>query len=339
MSKPKVSMIVSNLDGLRLGLLKSCVNSLIKSGYQNWELIVVDNASTDKSVEYLQQKFKKHKNCSVVKNPINVYSQGLNLGAKKATGKYLAYFNNDIEITCKYLEDLTTELENDKELAIVQGKLLNYYKRNIIDSAGETMDIYGNPVTVGIGEKDKKQYDNSEEILSASGSACIIKKAIFEKIGGYDPSFGIGYEDMDLALRARRFGYKVKRIPTAVVYHKRAATDSASFIKIQVKWHFNKNRIVTMVKNYPLYLLMQTIPVTTILYLGITFYEWFIHHNWQMGIVRISSLVWCLFSLPKIIKERKKINQQNVKLLNGKALKLFSCKSLVGTFIHFTSVK
>lgn len=339
MSKPKVSIIVSNLNGMQLKLLTDCINSLIKPGYQNWELIVVDNASSDESIQYLKQRFKRHTNCFVVENPINIYSQGLNLGAEKASGKYLAYLNNDTEITKSYLKFLVTEFEKDKKLAITQGKLLNYYKRTVIDSAGETMDIYGNPITIGLGEKDKKQYDKQEEILSASGSACMIKKDIFKKIGGYDTNYGIGYEDIDLALRARRSGYKIKRIPTAIVYHKRAATDFAPFIKTKVKWHFNRNRLVTMIKNYPIPLLIKTLPITILLYFGITFYEWLIRRNWQTGKVRIGALIWCLFYLPKIIKQRNTINQQNTKSLSENELKLFSHRSWVSMFIHFTSIK
>lgn len=339
MSKPKVSMIVSNLNGIQLKLLKDCISSLMKAGYKEWELIVVDNASTDKSVAYLNKKFKGRKNCFIVRNPINIYSQGLNLGAKKASGKYLAYFNNDTEITKSYLENLIEEFEKDKKLAIAQGKLLNYYKRNIIDSAGETMDIYGNPVTIGIGEKDKKQYDRPENVLSASGSACMINKSIFKKIGGYDPNFGIGYEDMDLALRARRMGYKVKRIPTAIIYHKRAATDLAPFIKLKVKWHFNKNRITTMIKNYPLWLLLKTLPVTLFLYLGITFYEWFICRNWQRGWIRLRAIFWCILNLPRIIIARNKLERKQVRYLEDKEIMLFSTKSLFNIFLHFNSIR
>lgn len=336
MSKPKVSMIVSNLNGMQLNLIKDCISSLIKPNYQNWELIVVDNASIDSSVAYLKKKFKDYKNCFVIENPINMYSQGLNLGAKKASGKYLAYFNNDVAITKDYLNNLVKEFEKDKKLAIAQGKLLNYKNRQNIDSAGETMDIYGNPVTIGMGEKDKGQFDVIENILSASGSACIIKKDIFKKLGGYDPGYGIGYEDMDLALRARRMGYQIKRFPDAVVYHKRAATDLAPFVRIKVKWHFNKNRITTMIKNYPLSLLVKTIPVTLLIYFLITVYEWIIRRNWRIGWVRLTSIIWILFNLPSILNQRSKI--RNLALSNNE-LELFSSKSLISIFNHFTSIK
>lgn len=336
MSKPKVSMIISNLNGMQLNLIKDCISSLMKPNYQNWELIVVDNASTDSSVAYLKKKFKDHKNCFVIENPINMYSQGLNLGAKKAGGKYLAYFNNDVAITKDYLNNLVKEFEKDKKLAIAQGKLLNYKNRQNIDSAGETMDIYGNPVTIGMGEKDTGQFDKVEDILSASGSACIIKKDIFDKIGGYDPHYGIGYEDMDLALRARRLGYMIKRFPKAVVYHKRAATDLAPFIRIKVKWHFNKNRIATMIKNYPASVILKTLPVTLLIYILIIGYEWIIRKNWNMGWVRLTSIIWILFNLPSILNQRSKIHNL---ALSDNELELFSSKSLVSIFHHFTSIK
>ncbi len=337
--KPKVSMIVSNFNGMQLNLLKDCINSLIKPGYQHWELIVVDNASTDNSIKYLEKRFKKFKNCFVVQNPINMYSQGLNLGAKKATGKYLAYLNNDLAITKTYLEHLVKEFEKDKKLAIAQGKLLNYRDHKKIDSAGESMDIFGNPITVGFGEIDKGQYDQNEEVLSASGSANIIRKSTFVKLGGYDPTYGIGYEDMDLALRARRLGYKIKRFPKAIIYHKRAATDLADFIKIQVKWHFNKNRLITMIKNYPLPLLIRTLPVTLLLYMGIVFYEWFIRQNWQMGWVRITSIIWCVFNLSAILSSRFSIYKMGAKPLGSNALNLFSSKSLFAIFRNFAFLK
>lgn len=332
-------MIVSNFNGIQLNLIKDCINSLIKPNYSNWELIVVDNASTDNSVDYLKKRFKNHKNCFLVQNPINMYSQGLNLGASRASGKYLAYFNNDIAITKPYLNNLVKEFEKDERLVIAQGKLLSYKDHTKIDSTGETMDIFGNPQTLGLGEKDKGQYDNPREILSASGSACMIRRDVFKKIGGYDSIFGIGYEDMDLALRARRFGYKVQIIPKAVVYHKRGITDTADFIRVKVKWHFNKNRLITMIKNYPFLLLIKSIIITIALYKLIIVYEWFIRRNWSYGWVRLTSLIWLVFNFPAIITSRNKIKKMGARSLSNKEYSLFSSKSLFSNFKHFISIR
>lgn len=337
MTSNKVSIIVSNFNGIHLDLIKKCMNSMINPGYIDWELIVVDNASKDNSVEYLKSRFKKYKNCFVIENPINNYSQGMNLGANKAKGKYLAYFNNDVKITKNYLTNMVKELEKDNKVAIAQGKLLSYKNYKKIDSAGETMDIYGNPITLGHGENDHGQYDSTEEILSASGSACIIRKSAFKRIGGYDSSFCIGYEDMDLALRARRLGYKIKRFPEAIVYHKRAATDHADFIKVKVKWHFNKNRIITMIKNYPSFLIVKTLPITLFIYAGIILYESIIKKNLRMAWVRFTALFWIFFNLFPILSSRSKVISMGAKNLNHFDLSLFSTKNLFRIFKDFFS--
>ncbi len=339
MKKPLVSMIVSNLNGMTLNLLEDCMESLMNPGYPNWELIVVDNDSSDKSVEYLEKLFKGKKNCMVVRNPINMYSQGLNLGAQAANGEYLAYFNNDVAIKKGYFQELIKEFQKDKKLGIAQGKLVNYYDRKKIDSAGETMDKYGNPITIGAGEKDTGRYDKEEDILSTSGSATFIKKSMFEKLGKYDPEYGIGYEDMDLALRARRLGYKVKRFPKAVVYHKRASTDLADFIRLQVKRHFNKNRIATMIKNYPVILLASTLPVTIFLYTGIALYEWIVRKNFKIGLTRFTGMWWDVVNLPSLISKRSAINKMGAHLLSEKDLELFSPKSLGALFKDFAAGK
>ena len=196
------------------------------------------------------------------------------------------------------------------------------------------MDKYGNPVTLGTKEKDKKQYDKIEDILSASGSACIVRKTIFVKLGGYDPDYGIGYEDMDLALRARRQGYSIRRFPKAICYHKRAKTDLADFIKIKVKWHFNKNRLATMIKNYPPTLLFKALSVTLALYTGIAFWEWFVNRNWKMGWVRVSSIFWVIINLPKILDKRAKITKSGKPSLSDSDLALFSPKTLSSIYVY-----
>lgn len=335
MEKPLVTIIISNLNGMQLNLLEECLDSLMKPGYPNWELIVVDNNSNDKSVEYLQKRFRDKLNCRVIKNPINMYSQGLNLGALCAKGEYLAYFNNDVAIKQGYFQELIGKLQKDKKLAIAQGKLVNYFDRKKIDSVGETMDQYGNPITLGAGEMDKQQYDTEEQILSASGSACIVKKSVFEKLGMYDQDYGIGYEDMDLGLRARKMGYIVKRFPKAVVYHKRASTDLADFIRVKVKWHFNKNRLTTMIKNYPFSMLVKTLPFTIVLYTGIGLYEWVVRRNWKIGKVRFTAMFWTLVNIVNILRKRNKIDSLGSKPLSKKDISLFSSKSLLALFRDF----
>jgi GT2 family glycosyltransferase len=335
MKKPLVTIIIPNLNGMKLDTLPACLDSLTKPNYPNWELIVVDNNSSDESIEYLKRRFSKLPNCKVVRNPVNIYTQGVNLAAKVAKGKYLALFNNDVAITKGFLKELVGQMEKNQKIAIAQGKLLNYYDHSIIDSVGETIDKYGNPETTGNKKRDTGQYDKIEDILSASGAACVMRNSVFKKLKGYDTSYGIGYEDMDLSLRARMIGCSIKRFPKAVCYHKRAVTDLADFVKIKVKWDFNKNRLTTMLKDYPTGLLIKTFPVIVVVYFGIAFWECFINKNWELGWIRISSIFWVMANSFKILNQRNKVTKNGLLKLDAKDLKLFSSRTLLDAFRDF----
>src|SRR3990167_9276321 len=107
-----------------------------------------------------------------------MYSQGLNLGIENSDGEYIVFFNNDIEYKSGYIRKIVNLFRKDPKAALIQGKLLYFYDHKIIDCAGETMDRYGNPVTIGAGETDLGQYDRQTQILSASGSASVIRRSV-----------------------------------------------------------------------------------------------------------------------------------------------------------------
>lgn len=324
-----ISIIISNYNGTKLNILQECLMSFKKIDYPNYELILVDNASTDNSLKIAKKILGSDPKFRIIKNKINMYSQGLNLGLKAANGEFVAYFNNDIALEKKYFHNLIQAFRRYPKLALAQGKLLWYYDHSIIDSVGETMDMFGNPVTIGYKRKDKHQFDKEDKILSASGSACILKKSVLKDVGVYASEYGIGYEDMDLALRLRHKGFEVMRIPSAVCYHKRGATDLASIVRIKVRWHFNKNRIATMIKNYPIGLLLISLPVTVLIYFGIMLQEW-MSGKFRLGITRITSLFWILLNLPYLFQQRISIRKSATKKSDDRMLNLFASANLIG---------
>lgn len=320
---PLISIIISNYNGGKINILRDCLTSFKKIDYPNYEIILVDNNSIDDSVKIAKRVLGKNPKFKIIQNPVNMYSQGLNLGLKSARGEYVAYFNNDIALEKKYFHKLIGAFEKYPRMALAQGKLLWYYDHKIIDSAGESMDIFGNPVTIGYRTADKGQFDKDEEILSASGSACMLKKSVTKKVGIYGPEYGIGYEDMDLGLRLRHAGYQIRRIPSAICYHKRGATDLASIVRVKVRWHFNKNRIATMIRNYPLGLLLTSLPVTILIYFGILVQEW-LGGKFGLGLTRITCLGWVLTNLPELTGERAKIREVTTGDRDKEILSLFA---------------
>lgn len=330
MKYPLVTIIISNYNGHDLGILSSCLKSFVKNDYPNFELLLIDNASSDNSVKTANKIFGKSKRFKVIQNSVNLYSKGVNMGFRAAKGEYIALFNNDVETGKDYIKKLVLAFKKYKNLAIVQGKFMWYDDKTIIDSAGETMDIYGNPVTLGYHSKDNGQFDSDEEILSASGAACVIKKSALDDVGIYDDKFGIGYEDMDLSLRLLHKKYKIYRIYRAVCYHKRGVTDLSPMVRVKVRWHFNKNRLSTMIRNYPMPLLLRSLPVTVAIYIGNMFWEIMVLKNIPLGLTRIKAIAWIVVNLPEVLKQRMLIRKGASSESDKKILKLLAKPDLFG---------
>lgn len=336
---PKVSIIISNYNGLQLNLVTDSLASILNCDYPNYEVFLVDNASTDRSVQVIKRKFGKDRRLKIIRNPVNMYSQGLNLGLENATGEYIAFFNNDIEFKSGYFQKIIKIFKKYPKVYLIQGKLVHYYNHKIIDSAGESMDIYGNPITIGAWEIDKGQFDNLSEILSAAGSASVIRKKAINLIGKFDKDYGIGYEDMDLALRLHLKGFKVLFEPDAVIYHKRGKTDLSPMVKVKVRWHFNKNRLATMIKNYPTLLLIKTLPITIFLYIGAAFWEIFIKRKINLGLTRFTAIFWIIRNLPSLLNKRFTIRRDINKKGEESMLNLLSNRSLLKSFLSFVKAK
>lgn len=332
---PKISIIVSNYNGIQLGLVIDCLTSVLKCDYPNYEVLLVDNSSADESLKFIKRKFGQNKKLKIIRNKINMYSQGLNLGLENAKGNFIAFFNNDIEFKKGYFQEIINTFNRYSNVYLIQGKLVRFSYAHIIDSVGETMDLFGNPITIGSAEEDRGQYDKENKILSASGSASVIRREVLWKVGQFDEDFGIGYEDMDLALRLRLRGYEVLYIPNAVVYHKRGKTDLSPSIKLKVRWHFNKNRLATMIKNYPFSLLIKSLPVTFLLYIGTAFWEIFIKRRMNLGLTRFTSIFWIIRNLPALLKKRAEIRQNINKKGQENMVRLMSKKTLLKSFLSF----
>lgn len=330
MHYPLISIIVSNYNGAKLNILQECLQHFKNLDYPNFELFLIDNASTDNSIKIAKKIIGQDKRFRIIKNSINMYSEGVNLGFKESKGKFIALFNNDVVTKKRYLQKLVQAFDKHPKLAIAQGKFMWYFDHLVIDSAGETMDIYGNPVTLGYRTRDDGSFDKEEEILSASGAACLIKKSALDEIGIYDPKYGIGYEDMDHSLRFRHKGYIMMRVPSAICYHKRGITDLSPMVRVKVRWHFNKNRLATIIRNYPLPLLIRALPVTFFVYFGNMLWEILVLRNIPLALTRPKAIWWVISNLGYLLKQRAKIRSSVTSKSDSKILKLFSKPDFTG---------
>ncbi len=234
MSLPKVSIIIVNHNGKTL--LEKCLESLFKVNYENFEVILVDNNSTDDTVEFVT---KNHPSIILLKlNSNKGFAEPNNIGSKIATGKYLLFLNNDTIVTPSFISEMVSVIENDNKIAICQSLLLK--PDESVDSSGDFIDH------LGVVYNSTKKTDNIREISSARGASMLIHKKIFDILEGFDEKFYVSFEDVDLGWRAWMIGYKVILTPKSIVYHVGGQTIKSK--KPEIAFHGFKNQLSMKIK-------------------------------------------------------------------------------------------
>ena len=239
---PFVSIIVVNYNGKKY--LSDCFTSLLALNYpkNKFEIIMVDNGSTDKSLDYVKRKFPGIK---IIKNDINNYAKANNLGIEAARGKYVALINNDVKADKNWLIELVKALNSDKSIGAAGGKIL--FMDGKIESTGhqELPNFYWSDR--GCKEKDRGQYNRKEEVASLSGCAILYRKDAFKDVGFFDEDFNMYMEDVDVNVRLKQKNWKIVYTPKSLVkhiHHGTAQEDISLF-------YTERNRLFFIAKHYP----------------------------------------------------------------------------------------
>ena len=238
-----VSIIIPNYNGG--DLLYNCIDSIYKNiSIKDFEIIVVDNGSTDNSINRVKSNFQ---NVGIISSNSNLgYSGGCNLGATHASGKYLLFLNNDTEHSNEWIEKLVYFLDSNSKIAAVQPKILNIHNKKLFDYAGGAggfIDKFCFPFVQGrifhTLEEDHNQYNNPSRIFWASGAAFMIRSNIFKTLEGFDKVYFAYMEEIDLCWRAQAMGYKIYSVPDSFVYHYGKQTIKENTIKSHYLNHRN----------------------------------------------------------------------------------------------------
>ena len=212
-SEGLVSIIILNYNAGQL--LHDCIESISKTEYDKYEIILVDNASTDKSYKKCKEKFN---NIHLIENEKNLgYCEGNNVGIREAKGEYVAILNPDTKVEPNWLEELVKACKNQGD-ALYQPKILAF-ENKIFESAGNMLHVFGFGYPKGRGEIDKGQYDAPENIGYASGACLFTSIKVLDKIGHFDPFLFLYHDDLELGWRASQLGIKSCYVPSAVIYH------------------------------------------------------------------------------------------------------------------------
>ncbi len=315
-----VSIVIVNYNGKKY--LQKCIESILGNNYQDFEIVVSDNNSTDGSVDMIIDIFRNLKNLRIVKLDKNYGpSRARNEGVKVAKGGVICFLDNDTEVDPNFITNALKYFKNDEKIGILQCKLLLLEDKTKIDYAGEFISGLGFLVHVApYGSEDKGQYDKNYEILAAKSAGMFIRRDVFDKIGGFDDDYFIFLEETDLGWRSWLAGFKTIFAFDSIVYHHFSTTKKIvdpSFNNYLVRFHGTKNYIMTLYKNLSFAKMIIILPKHIFLWCGLAGYLFF-KGNFSSSRNILKAIFWNIKNLGKNHNKRKKIQSERV--MSGKEL-------------------
>jgi len=257
MIRPRVSIIILNWNGLQDTI--ECLESLKKISYPNYEVIVVDNASSGDDVKILRDKYGD--SVHFIANDKNYgFSEGNNVGIRYALGKqtnYVFLLNNDTVVDPSFLSESIEVAEEDNKCGILGGKIYYYFSPNRLQSVGGKINWWTGRFQDYSGQVDIGQYDQRAERDFVYATAMLIKREVIEKIGLLDSKLFFGMEDFDYCARAQKAGFRVLYVPGAKVWHKQGASRK-KLLDYPETWHLiNKEKGILSYKPKPVFHLFR----------------------------------------------------------------------------------
>jgi GT2 family glycosyltransferase len=235
----------------RVALLEACLNSLKQQSWRDFEIVIVDNGSTDGSRNLLADLPRTFP--ITIRLVLNSENRGFcaanNQGIASSRAPFIALLNNDAEADPGWLEEMLKVVNLDPRTGMVASKILVWENPQKIDKVGHLIYPDGQNRGRGAGEIDHGQYDRMEEVLWPDGCACLYRRAMLDEIGTFDEDFFAYADDAELGLRGRIAGWTCLYAPQAVVRHHRGATlglTSTRRLKL-----IERNRILLVVKHFP----------------------------------------------------------------------------------------
>jgi GT2 family glycosyltransferase len=293
------SIVIPNWNGRRF--LDRSLRALREQTFTDHEVIVVDNGSSDGSLELLEADFPEVQVIPLERN--HGFAAASNVGIQAAKGTYIAFLNNDTRADRAWLAELVACLERHPRAACTTSKMVLMHQPDTIDGAGDVLTWTFLPHPRGNGQLDRGQFEEEIEVFSASGGAALWRGEILKDLGGFDEAFFAYYEDVDLGLRARLQGHECWYVPTSIVLHHRGgATKGLSEFEL---FHPMKNRWFMILKNTPTWLFARHLPH---IFFGDAY--WFrraLTNHGTRAAVRAYGTV--LLSLPRLFRQRKSIQQ------------------------------
>ncbi len=293
--EPLIEIIIPNWNGKTM--LEHCLLSLRQQTYSNFRIIVVDNGSTDGSIELVQRSFPE-----VLLVPLSHntgFSIAVNKGIEASRAPWLLLLNNDMEVAEDCLAKLQSALTQYTSFHMFALKMMNYRERGLIDGAGDAVLRGGVGYRLGTMEADSEEYCQDREVFGACAGAALYSREIFDRAGFFDADFFAYLEDVDFNMRSRRLGCRCMYIAGARVYHIGSASTGSKINQLTVRLS-TRNNIHVLAKNYSLRLFAGFFPAIFIYQLA-----WLLFCT-KKGLIfpYLAGLYEGLLTLPRFIKKR-----------------------------------
>jgi GT2 family glycosyltransferase len=250
---PDLSIIIVTWNGRQH--LEGCLTAVAAQHGVDAETILVDNASTDGTAEFVRTRFPWVRIVSLDRN--HGFAGGNNAGAREAGGRYLAFLNNDTVADPHWLRALRDGLDEARGIALATSRIVYMHDPATVDSAGDGMTRWGGAFKRHHGQPASEATE-SRLVFGACGAAFLIPKALFDSLGGFDPDFFVSHEDVDLSYRAQLRGYRCRYVADSVVRHRGSSTLGRA--SRSAVFHGQRNLEWVYVQNTPFPLLVRTLP-------------------------------------------------------------------------------
>lgn len=322
-NNPLVSVLIVNWNGVKW--LDKCLKSLYNQTYKKFEIIIIDNASTDQSIRFIRKKFPE---ITIIKNNENFgFGVANNYGAKKAKGSVLFFLNNDVITPPELLESMI-RFKLKKRLNMVNPKILDQNGHDINREDYLGIDFLGSP-----GGPSKK-------VFFLDGCALMIGKKDFFKLGQFDQKYFMYSEDIDLCWRGHLYGMKLGICEmTSLIHFGGGSSESTQYTKhtrhttsIIRRYEVEKNNLRNLIKNLRFVNLLWVVPIFFLQ----DFLESLVYlftGNFQMFCTIWKALFWNLYNIGDTIYQRKKIQANrtvgDVKILSMMNFNIYKLKNLL----------
>ena len=255
-NQPLVSIIILNYNGA--DFLAECIESVQRTHYTPLEIIVVDNNSTDQSMEVLE----KYPSIRVHRNTRNYgYAEGNNIGVSLSSGKYVVILNNDVTVEPSWLDVPVQKFEQNSRLGLICCRQLRYDRQDTIDGLYHIIqpDLTFFPFGQNRKLTEDPRFTKPGYVIGTNGASAIIRRETFLSLGGFDSRFFAYQEETDLNIRAFLAGWRCYYVPEAVVYHKGSMSFNKN--KPMVYYYRERNRMWLLYKNFPFLIIFKHLPL------------------------------------------------------------------------------